>query len=78
MTLQPYPPTESSAPNQLTARIVSIEFTGYVTRVALLSEATGEEITYKARSDDWVMQPVSEGQLVTLTWSSDDCVFLAH
>jgi len=78
MTLRPYPPTESSAPNQLTARIVSIEFTGYVTRVALLSEATGEEITYKARSDDWVTQPVSEGQLVTLTWSSDDCVFLAH
>lgn len=78
MSLQPYPPADPTAPNQFTARVVSVEFTGYVTRVSLLSEATGEEITYKARSNDWEKQPVAEGQLVTLTWSSNDCVFLAH
>jgi putative spermidine/putrescine transport system ATP-binding protein len=78
MSLRPYPPDDLNAPNQLTARVVSIEFTGYVTRVSLLSEATGAEITYKARSDDWMKQPVAEGQLVSLSWSSDDCVFLAH
>ncbi len=78
MSLQPYPLADPTAPNQFTARVVSVEFTGYVTRVSLLSEATGEEITYKARSNDWEKQPVAEGQLVTLTWSSNDCVFLAH
>ena len=61
MSLRSYPPADPTAPNQLTARVVAVEFTGYVTRVSLLSEATGEEITYKARSDDWVKHPVAEG-----------------
>jgi putative spermidine/putrescine transport system ATP-binding protein len=78
MTLLPYPPSDPTAPNQLTARVVAIEFTGYVTRVSLLVEATAEELTYKVRSDDWLKHPVAEGQLVSLSWSSQDCVFLSH
>ncbi|MBF2075106.1 MAG: ABC transporter ATP-binding protein [Synechococcales cyanobacterium C42_A2020_086] len=76
MQLLPY--TAATAPNQLTARITAIEFTGYVTRVSLLTEATGEEITYKVRSYDWVARPAQEGQLVTLSWTTENCVFLPH
>jgi putative spermidine/putrescine transport system ATP-binding protein len=86
-TLLPYPPAQQAGShpspsnqlsNQLTARVVAIEFTGYVTRVSLMVEATGQEITYKARSHDWLQNPVAEGQIVTLGWSSQDCVFLDH
>jgi putative spermidine/putrescine transport system ATP-binding protein len=55
-----------------------VEFTGYVTRVRLLVESTGAEILYKVRSHDCVSQPLQEGQVVTLNWSTDDCVFLPH
>lgn len=78
MTLYPYPPTHPTAPNQLTARVTAVEFTGYVTRVSLMTEAKGDEITYKARSHDWMHQPAQEGQLVTLGWSTENCVFLSH
>ncbi|HEY9626416.1 MAG TPA: ABC transporter ATP-binding protein [Coleofasciculaceae cyanobacterium] len=78
MDMLPYPPTDPTAPNQLTARITAIEFTGYITRVSLMVEATGQEITYKVRSSEWVNQAVPEGQLVTLTWAVDECVFLSH
>jgi putative spermidine/putrescine transport system ATP-binding protein len=78
LMLNSYPPADPTAPNQLTARVVAIEFTGYVTRVSLLLEATGEEVTYKVRSHDWMANPVSEGQLVTLSWTVEDCIFLSH
>ncbi|MBW4660108.1 MAG: ABC transporter ATP-binding protein [Drouetiella hepatica Uher 2000/2452] len=78
MDLLPYPPADSTAPNQLTARITAIEFTGYITRVSLMVEATGQEITYKVRSSEWINQAVPEGQLVTLTWAVEECVFLSH
>ncbi|MBF2050683.1 MAG: ABC transporter ATP-binding protein [Leptolyngbya sp. IPPAS B-1204] len=78
MTMTPYPPTDSTLPNQLTARVVAIEFTGYVTRVSLMVEATGAELTYKVRSHDWIANPVQEGQLVTLSWTTENCVFLSH
>ncbi|WAL59567.1 ABC transporter ATP-binding protein [Thermocoleostomius sinensis] len=78
MTLWPYPPSNPSAPNQLTARVVAIEFTGYVTRVSLLAEATGEEIVYKIRTHDWLTQAANEGQLVTLSWDTENCIFLPH
>lgn len=78
MTLTPHPPADPTVPNQLTARVTAIEFTGYVTRVSLMVEATGDEITYKVRSYDWTVQSVEEGQLVTLSWSTDNCVFLPH
>jgi putative spermidine/putrescine transport system ATP-binding protein len=78
MDMMPYPPTDPTASNQLTARIMAIEFTGYITRVSLVVETTGQEITYKVRSSEWVNQAVPEGQLVTLTWAADECVFLSH
>lgn len=78
MSMKPYLPSEMAQPNQLTARITAIEFTGYVTRVSLMTEATGEEITYKVRSDDWMSDPMQEGQLVTLSWTTENCIFLPH
>jgi putative spermidine/putrescine transport system ATP-binding protein len=78
MAIAPYPPADPTAPNQLTARVTAIEFTGYVTRVSLMVEATGEEIIYKVRSYDWAAHPAEEGQLVTLTWATEDCIFLPH
>lgn len=78
MNLLPYPPADPTAPNQMTARVTAIEFTGYITRVSLLAEATGEEMTYKVRTHDWMMNPAEEGQLVTLSWAVENCVFLPH
>ncbi|MEM0982209.1 MAG: ABC transporter ATP-binding protein, partial [Cyanobacteria bacterium P01_H01_bin.58] len=49
---------------------------GYVTRVGLLAEATGQELLYKVRTQDWTAANLQEGQLVTLRWSAHDCVFL--
>lgn len=76
--LTPYPPANAEAPNQFVARITAIEFTGYVTRLSLMVESTGEEVVYKVRSHDWQQAPAQEGQLVTLTCTPDDCVFLAR
>ncbi|MFQ3629785.1 MAG: TOBE domain-containing protein, partial [Cyanobacteriota bacterium] len=64
--------------NQVTARIVAVEFTGYVTRVTLALEKTGQEVLYKVRSTDWVSQSLQEGQVVALSWLAEDCVFLSH
>ncbi|MDB9526440.1 ABC transporter ATP-binding protein [Oscillatoria sp. CS-180] len=64
--------------NHLTARIVDVELTGYVTRVGLLSEATGQELLYKVRTSDWSRMGLSEGQVVMLRWSAHDCVFLPY
>ncbi|MBD1849484.1 ABC transporter ATP-binding protein [Leptolyngbya sp. FACHB-711] len=78
MIIAPYPALDPDAPNQLAARVTAIEFTGYITRVSLMLEATGEEITYKVRTHDWIAQEATEGQLVTLQWATNDCVFLSH
>ncbi|GAB4152754.1 MAG: ABC transporter ATP-binding protein [Cyanobacteria bacterium J069] len=64
--------------NQVTARIVAIEFTGYVTRVTLALEKTGQEVMYKVRSTDWATQSLQEGQVASLSWLAEDCVFLSH
>jgi putative spermidine/putrescine transport system ATP-binding protein len=68
--------TPSPQANHITARIVDVELTGYVTRVGLLAEATGQELLYKARTLDWSQAGWQEGQLVTLRWSAHDGVFL--
>jgi putative spermidine/putrescine transport system ATP-binding protein len=78
LTLLPYPPEDPEALNQITARVIAVEFTGYITRVSLLVEATGEEITYKVRSHDWLQNSAQEGELVTLSWAVEDCIFLSH
>lgn len=81
MQIEPHSPTvpiqSSLAANQITARIVAVEMTGFVTRVSLMAEATGQEILYKARTTDWDANALAEGQLVVLSWSKDNCVFLA-
>lgn len=65
-------------PNQIFAHVTAVEFTGYVTRVSLMLESTGEEVLYKVRTQDWISHPLQEGQLVTLSWSTEDCHFLPH
>lgn len=80
MQLEPYSSTASAQPspkaNHLSARITAIELTGYVTRVSLMTEATGQELLYKVRTTDWNTTSLEEGQLVMLRWSAKDCVFL--
>ena len=82
MHLEPYSPNtpvrSSLTANQLTARITAVEMTGYVTRVSLMTEATGQELLYKIRTTDWNAHSVEEGQLVILSWSKDNCVFLPN
>jgi putative spermidine/putrescine transport system ATP-binding protein len=82
MQLEPHSPDPSAKPspraNHVTARITAVELTGYVTRVSLMTEATGQPLLYKARTTDWKANPMQEGQLVRLRWSADDCVFLPH
>jgi putative spermidine/putrescine transport system ATP-binding protein len=68
----------SSLANHVTARIVDVELTGFVTRVGLLTEATGQELLYKVRTTDWSALNLSEGQVVTLRWGAHDCVFLPY
>ncbi len=69
---------DPTQPNQVAARVVSVEFTGYVTRVSLVIEATGQEMLYKVSTHGWMTQPLNEQQLVCLQWSTDDCIFLSH
>ena len=66
------------ATNRVTARITAVEFTGYVTRVALAIERNGLEVIYKARTPDWLITSFAEGQTVVLDWAAADCVFLPH
>ena len=68
----------SSLANHITARIVDVELTGFVTRVGLLAEATGQELLYKVRTTDWHALGLSEGQVIPLRWGAHDCVFLPY
>lgn len=76
------PPQAAASPspyaNHLTARVVDVELTGFVTRVGMLVEATGQELLYKVRTSDWTQSGISEGQVVTLRWAAHDCVFLPY
>ena len=68
----------SDHPNSLSARIVDVELTGYVTRVSLVSVSTGQELLYKVRTQDWFTTQFQENQTVILEWSANDCVFLPY
>lgn len=63
-------------PNRLKARVSFIEFTGYVVRISLVVEPTGQEIVLKVRSADEVARSLQEGQAIELGWAIDDCIFL--
>ncbi|MEM6254240.1 MAG: ABC transporter ATP-binding protein [Cyanobacteria bacterium P01_D01_bin.156] len=71
---QAYP----SPTNSVTARITQVELTGFVTRVALLTTATGQPLLHTLRTVDWQRLALQEGQTISLRWSANDCVFLAH
>ncbi|MEL6350815.1 MAG: ABC transporter ATP-binding protein, partial [Cyanobacteria bacterium J06627_28] len=64
--------------NRVTARITGVELTGYVSRISLMLEATGQPLLYKARTTDWALMGLQEGQLVSVSWSASDCVFLPY
>jgi putative spermidine/putrescine transport system ATP-binding protein len=68
----------STAVNQVTGRITAVEFTGYITRVSLILEKNGMEVLYKARTTDWMQESFQEGQVVTLAWTAENCIFLSH
>ncbi|MEL7510382.1 MAG: ABC transporter ATP-binding protein [Cyanobacteria bacterium J06554_1] len=81
LTLEKSSPATSlpaSAANTLTARITQVELTGFVTRVALITTATGQPLLHTLRTVDWNKLALQEGQTVSLKWSTNDCVFLAH
>lgn len=82
MSVEPYTPEipaqSSLAANQISARITAVEMTGYVTRVSLMAESTGQELLYKIRTEDWRSNSMQEGQLVVLSWSKDNCIFLPN
>ncbi|MDJ0704354.1 MAG: ABC transporter ATP-binding protein [Leptolyngbyaceae cyanobacterium MO_188.B28] len=69
---------DNASSNQVSARITAVEFTGYVTRVSLMLEATGQEILYKALTQDWGAHQLQEGQLIPLSWRVNDSIFLSH
>lgn len=68
----------SANANHVIARITSVELTGYVTRVTLMLESTGQPLLYKVRTTDWMTSQLQEGQHVTIRWSAQDCVFLPY
>ncbi|MBT9312791.1 ABC transporter ATP-binding protein [Leptothoe kymatousa] len=70
--------TDQSPLNTITARITQVELTGFVTRVALLATATGQPLLHTLRTVDAQSLALQEGQTVSLKWSANDCVFLAH
>lgn len=68
--------TSSLEANLITARITAVEMTGYVTRVSLMTEKNGQELLYKARTEDWRNSAYHEGQVVVVSWSKENSVFL--
>ncbi|ESA36418.1 spermidine putrescine abc transporter atpase [Leptolyngbya sp. Heron Island J] len=83
LTLEnPDAPSVSSATtlptNTLTARITQVELTGFVTRVGLTTINTEQTLLHTLRTVDWHNLALQEGQIVSLKWSANDCVFLAH
>jgi putative spermidine/putrescine transport system ATP-binding protein len=81
MFIAPYaqiPAKSSLSANEVSARITAVEMTGYVTRVSLMMESTGQELLYKVRTEDWRINDLQEGQLAILSWSKDNCIFLAY
>ncbi|MGB3300366.1 MAG: ABC transporter ATP-binding protein [Phormidesmis sp.] len=64
--------------NHVDVRIMDAELTGYVTRVILVIESTGQPLLYKVRTTDWLTAGLEVGQSVTVRWSAQDCVFLPY
>ena len=80
--LMPQPEVAALQPsaevNHVTARITDVELTGYVTRVLLTLEKTGQTLLYKSTTTDWTASGLQTDQLVNVRWSAQDCVFLPY
>ncbi|MEO0852140.1 MAG: ABC transporter ATP-binding protein [Cyanobacteria bacterium J06648_11] len=63
-------------PNRVKARVTFVEFTGYVVRISLAIDPTGQDIVLKVRSAEKISRSLQEGQLLELGWAIDDCIFL--
>ena len=74
----PESPVSSEHLNTLTARITQVELTGFVTRVALITTATGQPLLHTLRTVDFEKLALQEGVTVQLTFKTCDTVFLAH
>ena len=72
------PPEGTISRNTIQARIGSVEFTGFVSRVSLLLEGGNREFLFKIRTDDWMRFGYQEGQTIALGWTAEDCIFLPH
>ncbi len=70
--------SSSARMNEVIARIMDVEMTGYVTRVSLVLEATGKSFLYKVRTTDWMTTSFTVGQSVSVGWSAKNCVFLPY
>ena len=71
-------PADAVLPNRVQARILSVEFTGFVSRVSLIVGGGNREFLYKVRTDDWMRFGYQEGQSIALGWNAEDCIFLSH
>ena len=68
----------SALANRCKARVSNVEFTGFVSRITLITEPSGHEFLFKIRTDDWIHSGHQEADLVHLGWTAQDCVFLPH
>ena len=76
-------PNERSYRNAIRARISSVEFTGFVSRVSAIvlgGDSAGQprEFLYTIRTDDWLQSGYQAGQEIVLGWAVDDCIFLSR
>lgn len=71
------PEVTINQPNCFAARITAIEFTGYITRVSLKLNANHQDILYKTHSSHWQSLDYAVSQTVQVSWSVQDCIFLA-
>ncbi|MEL7085672.1 MAG: ABC transporter ATP-binding protein [Cyanobacteria bacterium J06597_1] len=74
-------PDERDRLNTVRARISSVEFTGFVSRVSAIVPGGGSagqprEFLQTIRTDDWLQSDYQEGQEIVLGWAIEDCIFL--
>ena len=68
----------SKTENYAIARITQVELTGYVMRVLLTLESTGQTLLHKTTTTSWMTSGLQAGQRVAACWSAQDCVFLPY
>ncbi|MEL7330693.1 MAG: ABC transporter ATP-binding protein [Cyanobacteria bacterium J06560_2] len=66
------------AQNQIAVRVSDVEMTGYVTRISLIAESTGQTLLHKVRTTDWMQKNIAVGQRLLAQWPAQDSVFLPY